>query len=315
MRNRVQVWQIEPPIRVGTTSKEVAGQATAVEKRHYFVSFMHPFADTGSAAQILSQDQKLFADIHYDGEIVVYDHQNGEILHTFTVDTHNVINTQGWHPDNLRFVTAGEDGTVSMWDIQTGEALYTLTDHEGPVAGVGFSADGEWLATNSEDGTVRIWDANSGETIMVLPKDTGLAASSVVFSPDRNYLAIPLTDGLGVWNLATGEELPRFTGHTGLILYTAIDPSGERAATCSFDGTVRIWDLKTGAELLKLEGGPGEIRFNSDGKLLAVDNVFDETVHIFVLDLDQLIDLAQARVTRSLTEEECHQYLHLEACP
>ena len=149
---------------------------------------------------------------------------------------------------------------------------------------------------------------------MVLPKETGLSASSVHFSPDGSYLAIPLQEGLGVWNLTSGEER-LFTGHTGLVLYTAIDPSGERVATCSLDNTVKIWDLETGTELLKLEGGPGDIRFSSDGKLLAVDQVFDETVHIFVLDLDMLIELAQARVSRSLTDNECQQYLHLEACP
>jgi WD40 repeat protein len=100
-----------------------------------------------------------------------------------------------------------------------------------------------------------------------------------------------------------------------LVLFTAIDPRGQRVVSCSFDGTVRIWDLKSGTELLTLEGGPGDINFSSDGKLLAVDQIYEETVHIFALDLDLLIDLAQARVTRSLTDQECRQYLHLEECP
>jgi WD40 repeat protein len=312
--NRIQVWQIESPFMEGVGNQGATGRATAVEKSHYVVSYWHPMVETGTSAHVLNVDRSLLADVSYDGQIIIYDHQSGEIIHSFTADTHDVISTQGWHPDNLHFVTTGEDGTVSLWDVQTGEALYTLTDHEASVSGVGFSADGTRLATNSEDGTLRIWDVNNGESIVVLPKETGLSSSDPTFSPDGSYLALPLKGGLGVWNLTTGEE-QLFTGHTGLVLFTAIDPSGKRVATCSFDGTVRIWDLETGTELLKLEGGPGDIRFSSDGTLLAVDQLFDETVHIFVLDLDLLIDLAKQRVTRSLTDKECQQYLHLEICP
>jgi thiamine phosphate synthase YjbQ (UPF0047 family) len=31
--------------------------------------------------------------------------------------------------------------------------------------------------------------------------------------------------------------------------------------------------------------------------------------------LEELAALAQERVTRSLTDDECRRYLHLEACP
>jgi hypothetical protein len=36
---------------------------------------------------------------------------------------------------------------------------------------------------------------------------------------------------------------------------------------------------------------------------------------VFVLDLNELIRLAHSRVTRTLTEQECRQYLHMESCP
>jgi hypothetical protein len=31
--------------------------------------------------------------------------------------------------------------------------------------------------------------------------------------------------------------------------------------------------------------------------------------------MDELTDLARSRVSRSLTTEECRQYLHLDECP
>jgi hypothetical protein len=38
-------------------------------------------------------------------------------------------------------------------------------------------------------------------------------------------------------------------------------------------------------------------------------------VRIWALELDDLIAIAQDRLTRSFTEEECRQYLHAERCP
>jgi hypothetical protein len=39
------------------------------------------------------------------------------------------------------------------------------------------------------------------------------------------------------------------------------------------------------------------------------------SLQVSALDLQTLTALARSRVTRSLTEEECRQYLHLEVCP
>jgi hypothetical protein len=41
----------------------------------------------------------------------------------------------------------------------------------------------------------------------------------------------------------------------------------------------------------------------------------DETVRIYYLGLDDLLRLAAKRVTRSLTDEECEEYLHMDQCP
>jgi hypothetical protein len=36
---------------------------------------------------------------------------------------------------------------------------------------------------------------------------------------------------------------------------------------------------------------------------------------VFLLRLDDLLALAQTRVTRKFTVEECQKYLHVEQCP
>jgi hypothetical protein len=36
---------------------------------------------------------------------------------------------------------------------------------------------------------------------------------------------------------------------------------------------------------------------------------------LHLLPIDELRELARGRVSRTLTEEECVRYLHVEACP
>ena len=56
------------------------------------------------------------------------------------------------------------------------------------------------------------------------------------------------------------------------------------------------------------------VSFSPDGTRLASGSV-DGTVRVYALRLEELVALAQERVTRSLTDDECRRYLHLEACP
>jgi len=41
----------------------------------------------------------------------------------------------------------------------------------------------------------------------------------------------------------------------------------------------------------------------------------DGTVRVLALDIDDLIDLARSRLTRSWTQDECQTYLHRDTCP
>jgi hypothetical protein len=41
----------------------------------------------------------------------------------------------------------------------------------------------------------------------------------------------------------------------------------------------------------------------------------DGTVALHLLPIDEVRELASTRVTRSLTDEECRQYLHVGKCP
>ena len=57
----------------------------------------------------------------------------------------------------------------------------------------------------------------------------------------------------------------------------------------------------------------GDVAFSPDGTMLATQN--PGAVRIWALGIDVLLETAERNVTRSLTDEECRQYLHVERCP
>ena len=81
-------------------------------------------------------------------------------------------------------------------------------------------------------------------------------------------------------------------------------------------GTVRLWDPDTGIRVLQLDASTrriDKVQFSADGsRLLVVDDA--DIARVMALDIDDLISIAHARLTRSFTEAECRHFLHLEQC-
>ena len=93
-------------------------------------------------------------------------------------------------------------------------------------------------------------------------------------------------------------------------------PDGSMLATGGEDATIRLFDThaETGAQQLVLRGHEflvSGLDFSPDGKRLASATP-DGVVRVWALDLDELIAIAEAELTRGLTDDECRQYLHLE---
>jgi WD40 repeat protein len=79
---------------------------------------------------------------------------------------------------------------------------------------------------------------------------------------------------------------------------------------------VKVWDVATGqaAYIFNHTREVQGVAFSPDGKRLATASE-DMMMRIYLLDIEDLIALARTRVTRSLTSEECRQYLQTAICP
>ncbi len=76
---------------------------------------------------------------------------------------------------------------------------------------------------------------------------------------------------------------------------------------------VRIWNLESGTELLTLTPDRGVLALTADGSYLYIGT--GQFIGEYSLNLENTISLAEARVTRWFTEDECQRYLHMDTCP
>jgi WD40 repeat protein len=218
-------------------------------------------------------------------------------------------------PDGRWLVTSSLDRTLRVWDAATGDELRVLDVGFNAYA-IGLSPDGRFLiAGTSADGVVSVWET---ETFARKAELRGHAGEiyTIAFSRDGHAVTASVDGTARVWDLASRRELMILRDHTGPVLGLAVSPDGSTIATGSADGTAKLWDAATGREVLTLLGHSKNVyavAFSSDGRLLATASI-DGTVALHLLPIDELRQLATTRVTRSLTDDECRQYLHLDAC-
>jgi WD40 repeat protein len=269
-------------------------------------------------AVAFSPDGQRLATASADNTAKVWDIASGQLLATMTGHEFFVRDV-AFSPDGTRIATASFDQTARVWDAATGRELLKLTGHTGLVLGIAYSPDGQRIATSSADRTAKVWDANTGQLLFTLTGHTD-PEPDVAFSPDGSLIATSSQDATAIlWDAATGERRLTLTGHTAEIQSVAFSPDSKLLATGSGDNTAKIWDVATGQELHTLygnQGGVSGVAFSPQdgGAHLAVAST-DGVVRVYLLKIDDLLALAESRVTRSLSLEECQKYLHVAACP
>jgi WD40 repeat protein/DNA-binding SARP family transcriptional activator len=273
---------------------------------------------------VFSPDGTLVAAIQNGTTVVVWDVASGQERLNLNGHT-EVVFGLAMSPDGQRLATIAYDRTARLWDLTTGAAVYTLTEiytSPGPliVGGqwidIAFSPDGAKLATAGGN-SVKVWDTATGDELVSLQQPVpDLLAYTVAFNPDGNHLAVGMRfgRGSGVWDADTGEKLFELAGHTASVVALAYSSDGRQIATGSNDGTIRLWDADTGEPQITLQGLAFVLAFSPDDSHLAAQGA-DGILRFYALRLEDLLEIANARLTRWWSPEECRQYLHVDACP
>jgi WD40 repeat protein len=232
-----------------------------------------------------------------------------------------------WSPVDDLLATGSVDGPARIVD-DTGATIKVLDHVPGSgVFAVAFSPDGRLLATAAKQipftrwdpalHRVTIWDWKRGTVVATIPTSSlGLA-----FDGSGERLATSsYEDGLArIWDVVTGTLLATLAGHAGGVVDVSWHPDAtlDQLATAGADGTVRLWNGSTGVAQLVLRGhssGIWQVAFGPGGSRLASTGG-DGTVRVWALEIDDLIAIAEGKLTRDLTPAECLEFLHRAACP
>ncbi|HLA92193.1 MAG TPA: BTAD domain-containing putative transcriptional regulator [Actinomycetota bacterium] len=206
-----------------------------------------------------------------------------------------------WSPSG-EYLAVGHRGSVSIYD-RSGHEVVSLPGGDG-----GHFGPHGLIATYGANEPIDIWDWQHEEVIATLPG----ADEQVAFDASGQRI---VTEDLEIWDVAS-EKLSLRLPYSLRDVTVAFSPDGTRLAVGSGD-EVRVFDARSGAALQVFRHRAAvevfKVVFSPDGSMLA--SWADDGTRVWALDIDDLLDIARANVTRSLSDEECRQYLHVAACP
>ncbi|KAF9908823.1 hypothetical protein BX616_011365 [Lobosporangium transversale] len=202
-----------------------------------------------------------------------------------------------YSPDG-KFAASFDFSMAYQWNMKTEKVIHALRGYSTSIKDLKYSPNGEQIAACAFDFSVRLWDARSGQLTNTFYGHSELI-SCVEYSPNSHQIASFSEDGtirLCSTQLWQSSHDSYGHSHTKSISRLSFSPNGQQVASCSWDGTVHIRNSWTGQHIHVLRTFTNNIKFSSDGRLLASSGAFNEKrVHIWDTHSGQAIHVLERR--------------------
>jgi WD40 repeat protein len=195
--------------------------------------------------------------------------------------SHALFNPQGRFPAGRFLVVDIDNDTLEIYDMSTRTLISSLNFRDNFVWGLSFDPQGRWLAGGGGGGHAWVLD----------------------------FAAV--VDGKDGKDATVFDKLVDQGGTAS----TSLSANGLLATAGSGDGRVKLWDVSSGEALLELATtapATAPMAFSPDGSYLTYND--GGVLRRYLLDPERLVELAQSRLTRGFTPDECRRYLDASDC-
>jgi WD40 repeat protein len=229
----------------------------------------------------------------------------------------------------------GADLTSRVVDVKSGTTVLSLGEQDigaGVFNPEGVFPEGRYLAVSDDFAKVEIYDLDRRTDQLLTTLDISADVDSddhnfvLTFDPTGRWLAGGTGNGriwaLDMKQVVAGADVRHALvfnkrAHVGGIVGLAVNGSGTLATASVGDGFVRLWNIPSGELELELRTDPSrgwsKVVFSPDGGTLLYND--GGVLRRYYLETDRLIALAESRLTRGFTHDECRQYLDRARCP
>jgi len=129
------------------------------------------------------------------------------------------------------------------------KCIQTMTGHEGGVAMVRLSSNGDYCLSCGYDRSVRLWNPVKGTLIKTYKGAHSFDVADVAVDPDNSkFVSVGGDRSAFLWDVATGRVIRQFRNHNKRVNCVAYGgESSSVIVTGSYDTLVRCWDARSGS--------------------------------------------------------------------
>jgi WD40 repeat protein/tRNA A-37 threonylcarbamoyl transferase component Bud32 len=197
-----------------------------------------------------------------DKVVQVWNAKTHAMLYTHHYIT-DKIHAIAWSPDGKRIAAGSKDCKIYIWSLFKEQRKHLflkqfffpqqdnklLHRHTGPIYGLAWSPDGNFLASASGDYKAFLWNIDAGKIFFTEAIKCRGMVNSVAWSPNSRHLAIGSNDKtVQIWEVTKRSSsfiyrAPSFTyrGHGGYVNTVAWSPDGSRVVSAGVDRTLQVW--------------------------------------------------------------------------
>lgn len=218
---------------------------------------------------VSSDERYIAAGGIWDGSVLVWDRQSGELLQTLGKDIENP--EMAWLAGNDQLIIGDQDTHLILWDIDTGKQIRQVGTMSGGIARISLSPDGGRLAALDSQGNLWVWDtANWKVSTKVKSFDDIAVLSDLSWSPDSKMIVAgfisfnqPQEGIIQIWRLDDPSQPAEYRLNLPKMqLSLAWSPTGDLIAVSNGDL------INAQGELVRKLDTNGVVRWTDDGLFL-----------------------------------------------